>query len=78
MIEILERCRKSANPASMAYLNDQLIPVIRDTLAGIHDPIKQIPHRFKLGRQLVLAGDPTGAWLNSTVSKRSCKARVLR
>ncbi|MCC7373038.1 MAG: CRTAC1 family protein [Verrucomicrobiales bacterium] len=58
MIEILERCRKTADPASMAYLNDQLVPVIRDTIAGINDPIKQIPHRFKLGRQLVLSGDP--------------------
>ncbi|MBL9138801.1 MAG: CRTAC1 family protein [Verrucomicrobiales bacterium] len=58
MIERLERCRDSADPSSMAYLNDRLIPVIRDRITAIESPVKQLPHRFQLGKQLVLAGYP--------------------
>jgi len=58
MIERLVRIRDDANPGSMAYLNDRMIPVLRAEIAKA--PVSRPPFglRFQLGRQLVLAGEP--------------------
>lgn len=61
MIERLAKIREAANPGSMAYLNDRMIPVLRRQLSETVDARHRISLRFDLGRQMLYAGHPLDA-----------------
>ncbi len=60
MVERLQQVLATADPASMAYLNDRLVTNLVARIAGTRDLRRAISLRFDLGRQRVQSGDPEG------------------
>jgi hypothetical protein len=61
MAERLLQLRKSAEPGSMAYLSDELIPLIQRRLAETTDVGQRIDLGLQLGIQQTQAGQPDAA-----------------
>lgn len=58
MVERLANAREAAGGSSMAYLNDRVIPILREQLSSTTDLRKALDLRFRLGQQLIYAGEP--------------------